>query len=117
MAEPLFSLYRGDDYGFAVAIKDSAGNPVDITGWAFKSTMKLNFMDPDEKATVQVNVDPLSGSEAEQGRFVLVLPADQTKNLLPAMYFFDLQREYNGVITTVIRGQVRVYADITKRVG
>lgn len=116
MTTPLFEMYRGDDYAFRVTITDVNEQPVDITGWEFKATMKLNFMDGDDKATVKVDVGPMGGTDAQVGICYLVLPHAQTENLLPAMYFFDLQRVHNGIVTTVIKGRVRVHADVTRRV-
>lgn len=116
MTTPLFEMYRGDDYAFRVIIKDETGTPVDITGWEFMATMKIDFTKGDETAPVKVNIGPMSGSDAEQGVCLLVLPSDQTKDLIaPAMYFFDLQRVFNGIVTTVIKGRVRIHEDITRR--
>jgi len=116
MTTPLFEIYRGDDYAFRVIIKDETGTPVDITGWEFMATMKIDFTKGDEEAPVKVNIGPMSGTGAEQGVCFLVLPHEQTQNLLaPSVYFFDLQRVFNGIVTTVIKGRVRVHEDISRR--
>lgn len=115
MANYLFEFYRGDDYAFKGKITDEDQNPVDISGWVLKTSMKLNFQDPDEEATVKVDQGPLSGAEAEAGEFYLLLPHEQTKNLLPAPYFFDVQREFMGTVSTIIRGRVKVHGDVTWR--
>ncbi|MCD1628447.1 hypothetical protein [Marinobacter shengliensis] len=116
MTTPLFEMTRGDDFAFKIAIVDSLNVPVDITGWEFMATMKLDFMDPDDKATVAVNIGPVSGADAVLGVTHLVLPNAQTRNLLPALYFFDLQKVLDGSVVTIINGRVKVKADVTQRI-
>lgn len=115
MTTPLFEITRGDDFTFRVTITDVMDVPLDITGWQFMATMKLDFMKPDEGAPVKVDIGPLEGADAQAGLCYLQLPSDQTKDLLPAVYFFDLQRVFNGKVTTVLNGRVRVNADVTQR--
>ena len=116
MSEPLFELFRGDDYSLRMVITDSAGTPIDITGWAFKATMKLSTEMPDEDAPVKVDIPAVSGIEAAAGVVYVELPAEQTRNCLPAEYYIDLQRSFNGKVTTVFVGKVKVKPDVTWRV-
>lgn len=111
----IFEMYRGDDFTLKVDITDINGMPVDITGWAFKSTMKLSTELADEEAEVKVDIDPVSGVDAEAGVLYIEYPSAQTKNLLPRDYFVDLQRVVNNKVTTVFVGTVDVKADVTWR--
>ena len=113
----LFELFRGDDFTLRIEVTDDSDTPIDVSGWAFKATLKLNTQAPDDQAPVKVNIPPATGNEAEQGIVHLVLPNDQTRNLKPATYFFDLQRESNETVNTVLMGRVRVHADVTRRQG
>ena len=114
MAEPLFEMYRGDDFTLRVVITDSADVPVDITGWSFSSSMKLSIYMEDSEAEVSVSVPPVSGVEAELGVVYITYPSDQTKNLLPVPYAVDLQRVFNGNVVTVFAGTVNVLGDVTR---
>ena len=115
MAQPLFEMYRGDDYSLRVLITDDNDDAIDITGWSFISSMKLSTELPDEDATVSVDIAAVSGADAVAGIVYVVLPSIQTVNLLPAKYMIDLQRSFNGKVVTVFVGQVNVLGDVTWR--
>lgn len=116
MAEPdLFEMYRGDDHTLWIEIKDDNDVAVDVTGWSFKSTMKLSTELPDESAPVKVDIPPVADANASIGVITITLPKEQTKNLLATTYLFDLQAENNGAITTVFIGKVKVKGDVTWR--
>ena len=114
MSDTLFELFRGDDYALRVVITDDTDTPIDITGWSFKATMKISTELPDDQAPVRVDIPAVSGPDAVAGVVYVELPADQTRNLLPAPYFFDLQREFNGKVVTVFAGKVSVRPDVTR---
>ena len=116
MAEPLFVLYRGDDYTLRVVITDSADVPVDITGWSFISSMKLSTVLEDSDAPVSIDVPAVSGPEAEAGIVYISYPNDQTADLLVTDYVVDLQRVFNGKVTTVFSGKAKVLGDVTRRI-
>jgi len=111
----LFEIYKGDDTTYKIEIKDTTGAVVDVTGWSFKSTLKLDFTKDDDSATVTVDALNLSGTDAEAGILYLTYPHAQTKNLLPASYFFDIQTEIGGYVSTVVSGRVKVKPDTTHR--
>lgn len=118
----LFEVFRGDDFTLRVEVTDAQDNTVDIRGWAFKATMKLNTEAPDKDAPVKVDIGPLpdSDNDAENGVMHVVMPSDQTRNLKPTTYFFDLQRESSATastVSTIVMGRVQVRADVTRREG
>ena len=116
-SDTLFEIFRGDDFTLRIEVTDEQGEVVDIRGWSFKATMKLNTEAPDKDAPVRVDIPALSDSdsEAENGVVNLVLPSEQTINLKPTYYFFDLQREFLTTVNTVLVGRVRVRSDVTFR--
>jgi len=115
MTEPLFEMYRGDDYTLRVVITDNDDVPVDITGWSFSSSMKLSVFMEDSEAPVSVDVPAVSGVEAEAGVVYVTYPSDQTKDLIPTQHVVDLQRVYNGKVVTILSGAVSVLGDVTRR--
>jgi len=117
MAEPvIFEMYRGDDHTLWVEIKDDKDQPVDITGWSFKSTMKLSTELPDDDAPVKVDIPTIHDADAAIGVLTITFPKEQTKNLLVTDYLFDLQAQNNGLVTTIFVGKVKVKGDVTWRV-
>ena len=116
MTEPLFEMYRGDDYTLRVVITDNYDNAVNITGWSFSSSMKLSVFMEDSEAPVSVDVPAVSGPEAEAGVVYVTYPSDQTKDLIPTKYAVDIQRVYNDKVITVLSGDVQVLGDVTRRI-
>ena len=113
----LFEMFRGDDVGFLVKVKEPDGTKTNITGWRFLTTMKRGPTadENDENAPVQIDSGVLFGPEAEEGEYYLLLPNDQTRNLGQGLYYMDVSQTEDGRDTTVIFGRVRVQADITRR--
>lgn len=112
----LFSFYRGDDFAFKGQVKDvDTGLPIDITGWELKCTLKRSYSISDDSASVKVSTGILDNVDSPSGIFYVHLPSIQTANLIPTKYYFDLQRELEGTVITVIQGRVGVKADLTQR--
>ena len=115
MTGPLFEMYRGDDHAIRFTLKDDAGVPVNIVGWVFKCSMSLNpFGHVTDPVAVFVKTEVLAGVLADQGIVEILLPSEQTQHLLPAPYFFDIQREAHGTVKTVVSGRVQVLVDVTR---
>ena len=59
------SIYEGEDKTWTVTILDSAGSPVDITGYTFLFTVKETITDTDANAIIQKEItthsDPTNG--------------------------------------------------------
>ena len=114
----LFEMYRGNDIGFLVKIRDKENNAVNITDWEFFATMKRGPTgDDDASAPVQVDSGKLSGADAENGDYYLLLPSIQTKNLGPGLYYIDVKQAVDGIYTTTVFGRVRVNATVTQRIS
>ncbi len=113
--EILFEMYRGDDTSFAcIVTTDDNVTPVDITDWTFTVTMKLGHTQPDNEAALSIAVPAPLTVNAVQGMFGFVLPNEQTTNLIPTNYYFDIQGNINGHITTIVTGRVKVKYDVTR---
>lgn len=111
--QPLFEIYAGDDYALKVAITDVDGTPLDVTGYVFSSTMKLNPTLPDDEAFFVTDVlaqDPLNGI------VYLALDSAQTRTMGPGKYSFDLQMVSPvGTVHTLLVGKIKVHTDVTYR--
>jgi hypothetical protein len=114
---PELDFYRGDDYYINVTVADAEGDPIDVTGWSFKSTLKLSYTNDDNAAPIRVDLDNVSGLEAEQGKVTIPFTNEQTFNLTPGIYLIDVQAEYGNSVSTIFSGQVEVKPDVTRRVG
>ena len=111
----LFRLYRGDDATFKVEVLLEDDSPYDITGWVFTMSMKLNPMAPDKsKYALHASTVKLSDTDARVGIAYLTLSHNDTKNLLPGVYYFDLECMQDTQITTILDGRLEVMTDITR---
>lgn len=77
-------IYEGEDKTFSVLIKDSAGDPIDITGYTFLFVVKRKLNNPDNSAVIKKiitnHTDPTNGltqialteedSEGKHGQYV-----------------------------------------------
>lgn len=123
MSSTLFTMMRGDDTAFRLRVQDNNSNPVDIRGWSFRATVKPSTGSPDPDPErghpgIAVDIPALAGdasSDAANGLTMLLLPAEQSATLPEGVHEFDVQREFLDQVVTVIRGRVRVVADVTQR--
>ncbi|CAM3844667.1 hypothetical protein [Parendozoicomonas haliclonae] len=114
MSNTLKPFYRGDTRPYTVSLRDEADTPIDISGWVLSCTMKLSTEQPDSEAPVRVS-NTISSADGVAGVAPVVLPKEQTQNLLATVYQIDFQLESpEGAVTTLFAGEVEVLADVTR---
>ena len=112
-----FELIRGDDKTFRfTVVNDSTGQPHNIEGWVLTMTLKRNRNDSDDHSSLSVIMpaQPAALSDSEIGIAYIILNKTVTKNLLPVPYFFDIQRDFRGISSTIMMGRMRVLPDVTR---
>ena len=104
---------RGDDWTLKFTITNSAGTPVNITGYTFWLTLKANA-DAADPGDAQVTAT--SGSpDAANGIVYVTVPKAQTNVLTPGTYNYDLQqKDTNNNVETLLIGKVKVAKDLTR---
>ena len=108
----LSPLVRGDDWTLKLVLT-SEGSVLDITGYTFWFTLKLDLDDADPGA-LQVTASPVS-PDAEAGILYITAPNASTGALAPAIYNYDIQQvDGSGNVTTLLIGKVKVVKDITR---
>lgn len=122
----LSGFYRGDDHALRLVVKEAvSGDPVDVSGWLFISTLKLSSEMPDQP---ELDDDGLRQVMTTQtlapvdevslvGECTLVFGHDQTRELIPTTYQMDIQRTFQDSVITVFRGTIPVLADVTYESG
>lgn len=112
IAAPTIERYRGDTFANVFQVKDSLGDPVDITSYTFKLTVS-SLRSPGDDSTqlfqlTGVLVQPLSGT-------VKFAPNGTQANQLPGTYYYDIQMtDSEGAIQTIAAGKYIIRQDITK---
>lgn len=112
----LSSFVRGDDWAIKLTVT-SNNNILNITGYTYWLTLKVNMDDLDANAALQVQIVPES-ADAVQGVVIIKAPAAQTSLLEPISYFYDIQQvDTNGEVQTLMIGKVKVIKDVTRSIG
>lgn len=103
---------RGDTYADEVAVTDSAGTAIDITGYTFTMTV-----DPERyPATAANNLFSLTGviTDAANG-LVEFAPSAVQADQTPGRYWYDIQMtDAAGKIRTIVADRYTIQQDITK---
>jgi len=112
MAQPgiqNLTFVRGDTETVQVTMTSDGSTPVNITGRTYASQLRTN---PDI-ATISATAT-CSITNAANGVMQAVFSATATAALDPGYYYWDLQENASGTITTVLQGTVTVLADVTR---
>lgn len=103
---------RGDTFPIEIAVTNSAGTAVDVTGFSFVLTV-----DPENDPTSSAaNLFQLTGviTDASAGE-VQFVPSPAQADQTPEIYFYDIQMtDGSGRIRTIASGRFEVVQDITK---
>lgn len=110
----LSPLFRGDSREYALSFTDKEGAAIDITGWKVYFTLKKNPLTNDDNAGVKKDI---TDHEAPQeGKTKIVLAPSDTDHLNPGDYVFDIQiKKPSGDVITVVKGSLKIEADVTRR--
>lgn len=102
-------ITRGDTETIAVTITTDGTTPVNIAGRTYTSQMRST---PDIAAIAATAV--CSITDAAAGQVNVVYSATSTATLDPGYYYWDLQENAAGVISTILSGVVQVLPDVTR---
>lgn len=115
---PILTHTIGDDRDYDFAVLDSAGDPEDVTGWAFWFTVKTSAADADADALFQLtSADAqIVVDVAAAGAGRILVRAAHTKGQPAGKYAFDFQcrKGASGApIETLQTGTFKLTAEIT----
>ena len=112
MAQPAdqdLTITRGDTETLVVTITTDGSTAVDITGRTYTSQIRSQQDSTTIKASFTCTV-----TSAVNGQVTCVLSATSSAALSAGLYFWDLQENASGVISTILSGNVTVLADVTR---
>lgn len=112
MAQPAdqdLTITRGDTETLVVTITTDGSTPVDITGRTYSSQIRSQQDSTTIKASFVCTV-----TSAATGQVTCTLSATSSAALSAGLYFWDLQENASGVISTILSGNVTVLADVTR---
>lgn len=100
---------RGDTVTVNVTMTTDGTTPINITGRTYASMVRRNYGDPSPVATFTCTI-----TNAAAGQVQLVLSATSSAVLDAYNYYWDLQENASGVVTTVLAGAFTVLPDVTR---
>lgn len=103
------TFVRGDTETVQVTMTSDGSTPVNITGRTYAAQLRTNPDIAAISATATCSV-----TDGANGVMSAVFAASATADLVPGMYYWDLQETNGSVITTVLAGTVTVLADVTR---
>ncbi len=109
-------LIRGDSKTFIVTVTDAANVLVNLTGAVLRFTVKRGVDDTDEEAAVSVSTGAgITVSDPASGVAIVTLSSTDTDVLTPGSYRYDVQvKDSTNAVSTVLRGRLRVLADVSR---
>ena len=104
---------RGDDDARVFTIKDSAGNPVDISTWTL--SMAVNYdLNPTDTVNQIFVVTGTFVTDGTDGQVSFKPPANSLDNVTaPGQAFYDINR-LTPSIKTLVKGKVIFIMDVDK---
>jgi len=112
MAQPAdqdLTLTRGDTETLVVTITTDGSTAVDITGRTYRAQIRTQQDSTTIKASFTCTV-----SNGAAGEVTCVLSSTSSATLSAGLYFWDLEENASGVISTILAGNVTVLADVTR---
>ena len=103
---------RGDSGRLDVVVKQTDGDPFDLTGCSLFLTVKTALTVADGSATIAKTVTVHDDAAAGESHFDILT----TDNAAAGTYYYDVQlKDATGKIYTLFGGIWRVLADVTVR--
>lgn len=104
------STFRGDTLAFGLAFKD-LGQDLDSAFFTVKQS--FDAADPVVQKSIGDGITKVEDSGEEVKYRVRVAPED-TQDLTPGTYVYDLQIGVNDDIYTILSGKLEIKADVTR---
>jgi hypothetical protein len=112
MASPVLqdlTITRGDTETIYATMTSDGSTPINITGRTYAAQLRTS---PDISIISASFTCTVTNGAA--GQVTCVLSAADSALLDPGYYYWDLQENASGVISTILSGQVTVLADVTR---
>ena len=112
MADPAnypLTIVIGDTKTVSVAMKDSTGAAIDITGRTYAAQLRATIDDTSPLASFDCAI--VSGSGGTMGA---TLSATTTSTLSPGDGVWSLRETSSSVVTTLLEGPVKIVASPTR---
>lgn len=103
------TITRGDTETVVVTLSDESEAPINITGRTYTAQMRST----PSIATIAAEFT-CTVTNGSNGELTCILSSADSELLSPGQYYWDLQEDASGVISTLLSGIVNVLADVTR---
>jgi len=108
-AKQNLSITRGDTETVVITMKDSAGDPVVVTGRTYRSHIRTTKDSATTDGTFSCTV-----TNGPLGEVTCVMSAGSTAALTVGTHYWDFEENNSGVVSTILSGTVSVLADVSR---
>lgn len=113
MANDKITINRQDTYTRTINLVDSAGDPIDATGWTIYFTVRTAIPDTSIEDDTGASIAKEIAGDVS-GIHTLLLTSSDT-DISPMAYFYDFQiKKDDGTITSSNKAPFIVSGDITR---
>lgn len=103
------SEVQGDDWTLTLNFTNSLGYAVDLTGKTYTAQVRRNYKDDNVVGTWTIDT-----SGAATGVLSLSMDNATTATLTKSYYYWDLQENDAGFITTLLVGEITMIPEVTR---
>ncbi len=101
------ALYKGDYFQTSVVIKDNTGDPINLSGYTAKCSIRENYTSV-ESFDADCTITPA------EGRVDILFPTSIMETLEAGEYIWDFQvTNPDGNVRTYLTGDVKVWDEVT----
>lgn len=101
---------RGDTFSKNYLVRDRNGNVADLTGYVFVSQVRS-----DTESVTVITTPTITVTSAVEGAISLTMTAAQTAAWTLDVMVYDVQATApDGVVTTIVAGNIKVEKDVTR---
>jgi len=105
---------QGDTFNLALVYSDSAGDPINLTGFTAKCQLRANASSDTAVLTATTSDGTLVITGA-QGRIAFAISATAMGAIAAGTYVYDLEIESSGgVVTTILTGTFTITPEVTR---
>lgn len=108
-ADQDLTITRGDTETLVVTLTSDGSTPINITGRTYRAQVRSSQDSTTVKASFTCVV-----TNGSAGQITCTMTAADSALLPSGIYYWDLEENASGVISTLLAGTVTVFADVTR---
>lgn len=113
--ETNLTIEQGATWEYEIAVTDTGGNALDITGWAVRSQFRVAKAAAGDPYLDLTEVNGRVSIAGSSGIITLALTATETAALRAGEFYYDVELEDpNGVVYRLLQGVVTVDPEVTR---